>query len=194
MTETVLDLIGRGVDGDLALEATGRPPLRYGALRDHVDRTRSALAACGIEGADRVAIVFPPGAELATAFLGVSSAAVAAPLNPAYRRVEFDRLLGQLGARAVLAPAAAGEAIHEAAAAAGIPVLRVTSDDSAPAGVFDVDVPRTTSSPPAPGPDDAALVLHTSGTTSRPKIVPLTHANLAAGAGNVARALGLGAG
>jgi len=40
-----------------------------------------------------------------------------------------------------------------------------------------------------PGPahaDDVALVLHTSGTTSRPKIVPLTHRNVTASARNIA--------
>ena len=31
-----------------------------------------------------------------------------------------------------------------------------------------------------PRPDDVALFLHTSGTTSKPKGVPLTHGNLAA--------------
>ena len=34
-------------------------------------------------------------------------------------------------------------------------------------------------------PDDVALLLHTSGTTSRPKLVPLTHANLAASAAHI---------
>ena len=43
-------------------------------------------------------------------------------------------------------------------------------------------------------PVDIALILHTSGTTSRPKIVPLTQANVCASAGNVARTLALAAG
>src|SRR6202011_346965 len=40
-------------------------------------------------------------------------------------------------------------------------------------------------------PSDAALVLHTSGTTARPKMVPLTHANLCTSAANIAEALAL---
>ena len=41
--------------------------------------------------------------------------------------------------------------------------------------------------------DDIALLLHTSGTTSRPKLVPLSHANLAASAGHIGATLGLDA-
>jgi len=44
------------------------------------------------------------------------------------------------------------------------------------------------------GPDDVALVLHTSGTTSRPKIVPLLHRNVCATAENIRRTLRLEAG
>ncbi len=44
------------------------------------------------------------------------------------------------------------------------------------------------------GPDDIALILHTSGTTSRPKIVALTHRNISASAHNIVKALQLGAG
>ena len=46
----------------------------------------------------------------------------------------------------------------------------------------DVDLPKA---------NDIALILHTSGTTSRPKMVPLTHANLLASAGNIAATLQL---
>ncbi len=41
----------------------------------------------------------------------------------------------------------------------------------------------------SPAESNEALVLHTSGTTARPKLVPLTHANLCASARNVSRAL-----
>ena len=42
-----------------------------------------------------------------------------------------------------------------------------------------------------PGEGDVALILHTSGTTSRPKIVPLTQANIAASARHIGASLAL---
>src|SRR5918997_1450914 len=76
-----------------------------------------------------------------------------------------------------------------AASDLGVPVIRLEVDDGAPAGAFRLSgeaIGETRSSGPAQR-DDIALVLHTSGTTSRPKIVPLTHANLAASAENIRR-------
>ena len=43
-----------------------------------------------------------------------------------------------------------------------------------------------TTTPSNPAPDDVALFLHTSGTTSRPKLVPLTHRNLSVSISNIA--------
>jgi oxalate---CoA ligase len=74
-----------------------------------------------------------------------------------------------------------------------IPILRLEVDDDAPAGQFRLSgeaLGDAGAAGPA-GPDDIALVLHTSGTTSRPKIVPLTQANLAASAQNIRATLAL---
>src|SRR5579883_261300 len=76
------------------------------------------------------------------------------------------------------------------AAARGIPVVELIAEPGRPAGTFLLDAPGA--SPAFAGPGDAALVLHTSGTTSRPKMVPLSGANLCASAANIAAALALG--
>ena len=60
---------------------------------------------------------------------------------------------------------------------------------SRPAGSFNLSVPFGDAGAPQPSPDDVALVLHTSGTTSRPKIVPLSQRNVAASARNIAATL-----
>jgi acyl-CoA synthetase (AMP-forming)/AMP-acid ligase II len=80
----VIDLLAGASEADAAIVAPGRAPLSYGALRAHVERTGRALRTAGIARADRVAIVMAGGPELATAFLAVTEAAVAAPLNPSY--------------------------------------------------------------------------------------------------------------
>ena len=80
------------------------------------------------------------------------------------------------------------------AARRGIAVVEVAPLLSGPAGRYQLlregrPVPVGAGEPS--GPEDVALVLHTSGTTSRPKIVPLTHGNLTASARNIGRTLAL---
>ena len=137
--------------------------------------------------------MLPNGPAAATAFLGIAAGATCAPLNPAYRIEEFVFYLEDLCAKAVVLEAGSDSAAREAAARLGIRVIEVETEPRGPAGRL---VWRGTEA--AGGsvefaqPDDVALVLHTSGTTARPKIVPLTHANLTASAGHIREALGLG--
>ena len=70
-------------------------------------------------------------------------------------------------------------------------MIELTADESGPAGSFTLSVPFSDVGAARPDPDDVALVLHTSGTTSRPKIVPLRQRNLAASARNIAATLAL---
>jgi acyl-CoA synthetase (AMP-forming)/AMP-acid ligase II len=141
-----------------------------------------------------VAIVLPNGPEMAAAFVTVAQAAVTAPLNPAYRREEFEFYLTDLGAKAILLPEGYEGPALEAARARGLAVLRAVTDPAGPAGSFALRAESRAEGAPdasAPGPDDVALILHTSGTTSRPKIVPLLQSNVAASARNIALSLAL---
>lgn len=193
----MIELLQQGHDDDVAIVATGRQPLSYGGLREHVERTAADLRAAGIERSDRVSIVMPGGAELATAFLAVSTAAAAAPLNPAYSEREFRFYLGDLGAKALLAPAGMETPAIGVARELGARILRASAPRGAPAGVFAIEAePAQMTDRAVPSHAGAmarhtALLLHTSGTTSRPKLVPLTRANLGASAGHVSTTLGL---
>jgi acyl-CoA synthetase (AMP-forming)/AMP-acid ligase II/acyl carrier protein len=73
-------------------------------------------------------------------------------------------------------------------------VIEIVPKLDGPAGLF--DLPGTSAASGAPSSiaegEDIALVLHTSGTTSRPKMVPLSHQNLCASAGHIGQALALG--
>jgi acyl-CoA synthetase (AMP-forming)/AMP-acid ligase II len=188
---TVDAVLAAGADEAPALGAPGRDSLSYAGLRALAARTGSALAGAGIGRQDRVAIVLPNGPDMAAAFLSVACHAVTAPLNPAYKREEFDFYLGDLGARALIVQAGIDTPARAAAAARGIRVIELTQGDG-PAGAFSLAAGDAAEAGPGPRPDDTALILHTSGTTARPKIVPLSHANLAASAANIARTLALG--
>jgi acyl-CoA synthetase (AMP-forming)/AMP-acid ligase II len=76
----------------------------------------------------------------------------------------------------------------------GIPVIEVRGLADQPAGSLQLLLDGKPVAPAKPdfgGADDGALVLHTSGTTSRPKIVPLAQKNLLASARNISRCLAL---
>jgi acyl-CoA synthetase (AMP-forming)/AMP-acid ligase II len=184
----------RGAEGDVALLAPGRPQLTYSRLRAQVGRVAESLGAFGFRPDDRIAVVLSNGPELATAFLGVSCATTCAPLNTAYRAEEYEFYLSDLGARGVIVSAGDESEAPWAARRLGIPVIELSAYDDGPAGTFELDAPHVaqgTSGLPARDPDDVALVLHTSGTTARPKLVPLRQRNLAASANHVANTLGL---
>ena len=173
-----------------ALLAPGRAPLAYGPLFELLEATRAGLARAGVGPEDRVALVLPPGPEAATAFLGVAACATAAPLNPAYGARELEFYLGDLDARALVTPVGQAGAARGVARDLGIPVLELTPGEAA--GAFRLDEGGPGDGEPRGSEGDAvALALHTSGTTSRPKLVPLTHANLLASARQIAATLAL---
>ena len=179
-------LLERGGRDDIAIAAPEREPLTYGGLRDQVGRTGDALAQAGIGRGDRVAIVLPNGPEMAAAFLATAAHATAAPLNPAYRVDEFAFYLEDLRAKALILEAGAESPAVEASKRVGVPIIALTPGTHAGAGTFTLDAPSGAAERGDGDADDAAMVLHTSGTTSRPKIVPLKGANLCASARNIA--------
>ncbi|MBI2257097.1 MAG: AMP-binding protein [Proteobacteria bacterium] len=174
-----------------AIGAPDRRTMTRGELNALVARIGGALRAIGIGQKDAVAIVMPNGPEMAAMFVGVASYAVAAPLNAAYRADEFDFYLSDLDAKALIILGGPDSPAREVAVRRGIDVIDVIPDLTGPAGALTLSVPFADQGAPNPSPDDVALVLHTSGTTSRPKIVPLTHRNLATSAGNIKRTLAL---
>lgn len=191
--ETVHDVLNAGLGPAPSLRAPDRMALDYGGLRAAVAGFGGVLRQLGVGRSDRVALMLPTGPEMAVAFLGAACGAVAAPLNPAYKREELDFYLADLGAKLVVVTAQEAGPILAAAEAAGVRVVRAAPLPEGAAGLFSLDgapiVAPSHSDPPRQ--DETALVLHTSGTTSRPKQVPLTHANLAASARAIAATLRL---
>lgn len=165
----------------VALIAEPELRLTYGALEEVVSRLAGQLRSAGLRRSARVAIAVSNGPAAAIGFLAAARAGIAAPLNPAYTRAEFSFALNDLPATLLLADGTV-PAAQEAARALGVPVLRLGPDFVPGHAVAQVEPPEA---------EDIALVLHTSGTTGRPKRVPLTHANLFRSAENIAQTLRL---
>jgi len=150
-------------------------------LRARVSAIGAELASRGLGRTDVIAVALPNGILMATAFLGVATHAICAPLNPAFNEAEFTDNLKDLGAAALVLPRGEESAARAAALKLGIEVLE-----------FPLQAKNGEDLQPSiPAPDDIALILHTSGTTSRPKQVPLSHRNLLASAAAVAEVLEL---
>ncbi|WP_108815789.1 acyl--CoA ligase [Loktanella sp. Alg231-35] len=192
MSDTLKSLLHSHVETAPAIGAPDRDWMSYGDLRNLADTVAASLHGAGIGRGDRVAIVLPNGPEMAAAFITIAQAAVTAPLNPAYRADEFAFYIDDLKAKAVVLMAGDEGPAYAAAQKLGVTILRLTVDAGAPAAHFTLHTDATgTCDQSAPDASDVALILHTSGTTSRPKIVPLLQSNVAASAHNIAHSLAL---
>ena len=192
--DTIWQLLQRGADERTAIaSAEGGTPLRHSELRALIERTVAALNQAGIGRGFRVATALRNSPETAAALLAISAGATAAPLNPALTADEFDFELGDLRAGALVVEAGVASPAREVAAARGLPIIELVAEPER-AGSFSLRFPPMAFPAAAGGfaqPDDIALLLHTSGSTARPKLVPLLQRNLAASASNIVAALRL---
>ncbi|HXC80194.1 MAG TPA: acyl--CoA ligase [Candidatus Acidoferrum sp.] len=190
---TLLDVLQHGRPADPAIAVPGGPRLNYRELREQVAAAADHLAQLGVGRNDRVAVVLPNSAEAIVMFLAAATAGTAAPLNAAYKEDEFRFYLQDTAATVLVVPPGQGEAARRAMPP-GVALVEAHMDGRG-ALVMDSDARRDQSRTAGePGDDDVALVLHTSGTTSRPKLVPLRHRNLFASSGNIASTYGLSPG
>jgi acyl-CoA synthetase (AMP-forming)/AMP-acid ligase II len=154
-------------------------------LADQIEALARQIHSAGLpQGA--VAIVLPNGLEYLVCFLGVTrTGCIAAPLNPAYKPEEFRFYLEDTEAKAVIAPPG-DHVVRDVARELRLPVWTATRSPDGRVVLEGIHGRQPAALPDPPTPDTTALFLHTSGTTSRPKGVPLTHGNLLASIRNIA--------
>ena len=168
----------------MAIGAPARPPLTYAGLEAQFDLVARTLAGLGYGRDARVAVSLRQSPELAVCVLAASTATTVLPLNHTLIEAECRSLLSLMGAEAVIVEHGESPAARAAAAALGLHVIELRMSEAEPPGAFRLEgaAPDASQPAPMPAPSDTALVLATSGTTGRPKRVPLTHANLASAA------------
>lgn len=172
-----------------AISVSGKFDLTHARLHELVEGAAACLVAAGIKPGDVVALTFPNTVELVIMFLAVIRArGTAAPLNPAYTTEEFEFYLSDSESKMLLTSKEGNNSAQAAASKLNIPQASVTlpSADSE----LDISLPRpeldhNLITKLTNDPSDVALFLHTSGTTSRPKGVPLTQLNLASSVKNL---------
>jgi acyl-CoA synthetase (AMP-forming)/AMP-acid ligase II len=182
---TLDQLLHRGDAGATAIAVPGGILMTYAQLREQVSVVADELARYGLGRGDRIAIVLPNSAETIVLFLAAAATGTAAPLNAAYKEDEFRFYLEDTDARALVVPPGKAEAARNAVPPGAI-LIEAAIDHGGRVVLESVARRNASRSAAAPGDDDLALVLHTSGTTSRPKLVPLRQRNLFHSAENIA--------
>ena len=184
---------GRNSPDRPAIIAPGGAALTYGALWARTNQIVRELRDFGIGGSDRVAVVLPGGPEASVATIAVAAGAVCVSLHPGFAAEEWRRYFADLRVAGLLTRSDVDSASRSVAYGLGIPVIDLAlSPDQGP-GAFKLVCPKPRPAvigDLATGAGDAFMLL-TSGTTSRPKLVPLTHASVCLSAHNVGAAVAL---
>ena len=184
----ILPTTAAGATG-AALHAPGRKSASHANLAQSADSITHMLAARNFGPGKVVAIVLPNGPAMVSVFLAVIAIASAAPLNPSYSAEEFRFYLKDLQADLLICPSSGYEKLVEVAAELHMTVLYVDEDAGAAAGFVTVSDKSgnavTGTTPDRNEAGDTVLLLHTSGTTARPKQVGLTRSNLEASTRNI---------
>ena len=176
-------------DENIALTSEISTKLSYKDLKLFIDKISKQLAGNGLSNKDRAAIVLPNGPYMASSFLAISSYMSAAPLNPSYKSEEYEFYLKDLNPKIVLVEKNSENPVVDVAKKLKIELCEINPEKDGPSGIFNIYEKESEYS--LPDESDEALVLHTSGTTSRPKIVPLTNKNIFSSAENISKSLNL---
>jgi acyl-CoA synthetase (AMP-forming)/AMP-acid ligase II len=189
---TLNEVLERGDSHATAIAVPGGTRLTYAQLREQVAGAADGLARLGLGRDDRIALVLPNSVETIVMFLAAATTGTAAPLNPAYKEDEFRFYLEDTEAKALIVPPDGGEAARRALPS-GATLIEAETDGRGCIALASSSPGNGSRMAGAPGSEDVALVLHTSGTTSRPKLVPLQQGKLAYSAENIARTYRLAA-
>ncbi len=159
--------------------------LSFAGLWEELERLGEVLRGAGIGRSDVVAVILPDGLCGLVALLGAARVCACAPMNPALTAPEMESALRQLEVRAIIVTDELGMAAR-IARELGCLVIEAGYRK----GSCGWTVSGIASGPP-PEFGEAVLLLPTSGTTGRRKVVPLSEGNLEAMLHNTAATLGL---
>jgi len=190
--ELLIDLLDMESDSPAIVCPDDDSAVSYQQLAETATRIAGLLRSVGVERGSRVALVLANGPEIVEMVLAITLlGAAAAPLNPAYTASEYAFYLGDLDPELLLVPAGEYPNVRQGAASSVRAVdVELLADGPPRLHLAGSEIRKQASFEPAEA-DDVALLLHTSGTTSRPKQVPLRQRNLAYSARSIAAGYGL---
>jgi len=194
--KTIPEIVDYFNDDQVYITTEDQPVFTFADIKKQIDSTKDFFRKNQIQKTDTIAIVCENGPVMATSFLATAGNCCAAPLNPSYTSSEFDFYLGDLNPKALIVKQGSNSPVIEVAKKREIGIFNLLTDNKDPSGKFSLTskeekISSITNQNDNITPDDIALILHTSGTTSKPKMVPLTHLNLCTSAKNIVHTLKL---
>jgi len=165
----------------IAILSIAEGSLTYRQLTARLDTISLELRAAGLGQLARVGVLLDHNVEAAVVELGVASACISAPLDPAYTDRELLAAL-ETYALDALVVARGDEARGRRLAAAGRIALLRPVGAPGDAATIGLELVEAGESPRDGREADAgfAFLMRSSGTTGQPKIIPVTHANVLA--------------
>ena len=193
LTKNTLYNLILAIDGNnVFIQAPDESNITYKDLLKYVDNTFNQLSSLNIKKGERIALALENGSAMACTFVAIASNFTSCPLNPAFTKEEFKFYYDDLKVKAVIIEENKLIQAREAAEELSIEIIDLKKKTSSNFIKLDIEINNTHKNySPDSNEDDIAMILHTSGTTSRPKMVPLTHKNLMASAKNISTTLNL---
>ncbi|SDO64947.1 malonyl-CoA/methylmalonyl-CoA synthetase [Lutimaribacter pacificus] len=159
---------------EIAVETQAGKQTSYSQLASRVDGILGALTACGARPGDHVAAQIPKSIDSIALYLAaLKGGLVYIPMNTAYTDSELTYFIGDASPRVLVCDPENQDRLNRKFATDRLTVMTLPAHDRAAPG------PRVTQHPTTHrGPDDAAAILYTSGTTGEPKGAIITHGSL----------------
>ena len=171
--KTIPEIINFFNDDQVFITTENQEFFTFADLKKQIDWTKDFFRKNHIKKTDTIAIVCENGPVMATSFLATASSWCAAPLNPSYTSSEFDFYLEDLNPKALIVKEESNSPVIEVAKKREIKIFNLRVNNKDHSGKFSLtsnekNIPNVINQNDNIIPENIALILHTSGTTSKP--------------------------